>query len=131
MLTSAQHTVCMQEDTETPPLVTPSVLSPGKHATQRFDACTADCWQVRVAYGRIAVRPDGMCEIDVFVQEVDGMRIHDECAPAAGPRAWQSCACSLAAVMSSLNLAAARELPRCRWHQCKAMSYSRQALEQA
>ncbi len=42
-----------------------------------------DCWQVRVAYGRIAVRPDGMCEIDVFVQEVDGMRIQDECAPTA------------------------------------------------
>ena len=34
---------------------------------------------MRVAYGRIAVRPDGMCEIDIFVQEVDGMRIQDEC----------------------------------------------------
>jgi len=33
--------------------------------------------QVRTAYGRIAVRPDGMCEVDLFVQEVDGLRIQD------------------------------------------------------
>ena len=52
----------------------------GQHTCQQLTGAVGRR-QVRVAYGRIAVRPDGMCEIDVFVQEVDGMRIHDECAP--------------------------------------------------
>lgn len=32
---------------------------------------------IRIAYGKIAVRLAGRCEVDLFVQEVDGSRITD------------------------------------------------------
>lgn len=34
--------------------------------------------QIRVAYAKIHVRPHGLCEMDVFVQELDGSRILDK-----------------------------------------------------
>ena len=71
-------------------MLIPPTSSAGRRAQSGRRSChcmifgRADLWllcvQVRVAYGRIAVRPDGVCEIDVFVQEIDGTRIQDECA---------------------------------------------------
>ena len=40
---------------------------------------------IRVAYGKVAVRPGSLCEVDLFVQEVDGNRILDKCAPPPSP----------------------------------------------
>lgn len=34
--------------------------------------------QIRVAYAKVNVRPGGLCEIDIFVQELDGSRILDK-----------------------------------------------------
>lgn len=34
--------------------------------------------QIRVAYAKIHVRPAGVCEMDIFVQELDGSRILDK-----------------------------------------------------
>lgn len=33
---------------------------------------------IRVAYGKVNVRQDYMCETDLFVQEVDGSQITDQ-----------------------------------------------------
>ncbi len=33
---------------------------------------------IRVAYGKVHVRQDYMCEADLFVQEVDGQQITDQ-----------------------------------------------------
>lgn len=42
-----------------------------------------------VAYGRVEVYEDGMCEVDLFVQDQEGGRITDGCAPGAGRcRGW-------------------------------------------
>lgn len=36
---------------------------------------------IRIAYGKVNVRQAGLCEVDLFVQEVDGSRITDPYAP--------------------------------------------------
>ena len=50
------------------------------------------CVDMHCACPQVDVRDDGMCEADLFVQEVDGGRIRNTCAPAVALLPGRCCA---------------------------------------